>query len=130
MIVSTDFYTHWKTKLLIRKLGSDGIIALQKLWLHCQCSKSQRIEADLEIIASITDWQGDPESLERALIEAKFAKRDGRHIVMHGWEERNAKLLANYSNGKSGGRPKKEGKKQQASDGHVLLQKEGIEARL
>lgn len=114
MILSPDFCDHYKTKILIRLAGHSGVFSLLKLWGQCQFRRSERLDKPVEIIAAIADWAGDPKELEKALIESGYARRDGKTLIMHDWENQNKKIISNYSNGQKGGRPKateKEGKK-------------------
>jgi hypothetical protein len=40
------------------------------------------------------------------MLEAGFVRRDGDTLIVHEWDQYNASLFANWSNGKKGGRPK------------------------
>lgn len=106
MILSPDFPDHYKTKILIKLAGHSGVFSLLKLWAQCQFRRSERIDKPTEIIAAIADWQGEPEQLEKALIESGYARRDGEAFILHQWQDQNKKLFSNYANGKKGGRPK------------------------
>jgi hypothetical protein len=108
MILSPDFPDHYKTRVLIRLAGYEGVFSLIKLWAQCQFRRSERIEKSPKVVAAIADWNGDPLVLENALKEAGFAHREGDTFVMHQWEKHNSKLTSNWSNGKKGGRPKEQ----------------------
>jgi hypothetical protein len=109
MILSPDFCDHYKTKILIKLAGHAGVYSLLKLWGQCQFRRSERLEKPPEIIATIADWNDDPVKLEKALIESGYAKREGKTLIMHDWENQNKKIISNYTNGKKGGRPKSSG---------------------
>ena len=111
MILSPDFCDHYKTRILIRLGGKEAIFSLLKLWAQCQFRRCERIDKPPAIIAAIADWDGEPDKLEEALTESGFAHRDGGALVLHQWEEHNAKLSAAWSNGKKGGRPASQEKK-------------------
>jgi hypothetical protein len=107
MILSPDFPDHYKTKILIKLAGYEGVYCLLKLWAQCQFRKSEIIEKNSEIIAAISGWSGDPKTLEDALVASGYARRQGERFIMHQWQETNRKLLSSSQNGKKGGRPKK-----------------------
>ncbi len=53
-------------------------------------------------------YAGDADFLASALIEAGFVARgDAQELIVCGWAEHNAQLVAAWDNGKKGGRPKK-----------------------
>jgi hypothetical protein len=106
MIICPSFPDHWKTRVLRSKIGDVGVLCLLRLWGHCQNRKSQKFEASPQIVASIAMWDGDPELLESALIECRFAKREGEAFVLHEWEQHNFRLM----NGLKGGRPQQKPK--------------------
>lgn len=110
MIIEPDFVDHWKTRLLVGLLGDDELapIYLIRLWAHCQQRKSSTFESlPTAAIKAICRFQGDAAKLEEALIGSGFAARDGTALCVLGWDEYNASLIANWTNGAKGGRPKK-----------------------
>ena len=106
MILSPDFCEHYKTKILIRLAGHEGVFCLLKLWSQCQFRKNEVFEKSPDIISAIAGWSGDPTQLEKALIDSGFAKRSGEKFILHQWQDSNKKLLTSPANGKKGGRPK------------------------
>jgi len=110
MIIQPDFPDHWKTQLLVARLGEQAVRVLLRLWGYCQTAKCCYVPKDPVVLAAICRFGGDPEELKDALLEAKFlACKRGRlqHFMVHDFALINASLFASWSNGKSGGRPPK-----------------------
>jgi hypothetical protein len=103
MIICPSFPDHWKTRILRSMVGDAGILCLLRLWGHCQHRKSQKFDGSPQIVAAIALWDQEPEKLEKALIESRFATRDGNTFTLHEWEQHNHRLF----NGMKGGRPAK-----------------------
>lgn len=106
MIVEPDFLSHWKTQMLVDLLeDSCAPLCVIALWAHCQQRRTdcfQNLSANA--LKAICRFSGAADKLRDALEEAGFIRRDGDSLVVHGWAERNAKLLSNWSNGPKGGR--------------------------
>jgi len=112
MIVETDFLNHWKTQMLIEELGDPASPCyLLRLWAHCQARKQYRFAADKltpKILKGITRSPVDPQTLWDALLEVGFIDlHDDGTIEAHGFHDANSQLIANWQNGKKGGRPRK-----------------------
>lgn len=108
MIVEPDFLTHWKTQMLAGELGdTHAPIYVIALWAHCQQRKSANLNVSDSALKAICRFPGEAEKLKAGLLASGFIKESQEGITAHGWEERNAKLLANWQNGPRGGRPKK-----------------------
>ena len=109
MIVSPDFLDHWKTQLLVDKLGGDksSPLLVIRLWSHCQ-NRRKHIFAAMtpSTLKAVCHYLGDADSLESSMLEAGFVRRDGDTLIVHEWDQYNASLFSNWSNGKKGGRPK------------------------
>jgi hypothetical protein len=58
-------------------------------------------------LKGVCRYEGEASKLRSALERCGFIDVDGEAISVHGWAETNAKLIANWENGKKGGRPKK-----------------------
>ena len=100
MIVEPHFLTHWKTKRLKRLLGNDAPFFVMNLWAHCQRSRSDRIRnVTPEILASICDYEDDPNKLYQAMLACRFIDLDGNEMVAHGWAEANATLIGRWKGG-------------------------------
>lgn len=109
MIVSPDFLDHWKTQLLVDKLGGDQSAPLRvvRLWSHCQNRRKHIFPAMTSaVLKAVCHYLGDADGLESAMLEAGFIRRDGDTLIVHEWDQYNASLFANWNNGKKGGRPK------------------------
>lgn len=111
MIVDPDFPDHWKTRMLVALLGDDEAapVYVLRLWGHCQNRKSELFDMPTVAIKAICRFSGDAETLESALQESGFISRDGKTVTVCGWSDYNASLVANWENGKKGGRPPKSG---------------------
>lgn len=108
MIVETDFLDHWKTRLLTRLLNTETApIHVLRLWSHCQTRKTNRFpEWNAEILSAVCKWNGDANTFWNAMLQTYCRVEDGC-LVAHQWDEVNASLIASWSNGGKGGRPKK-----------------------
>lgn len=107
MIVEPDFPDHWKTQLVVKTLGAAAALGIVRLWAHCQQRRDDTFDLTAPQLAAVTKIDGNPRTIERALIEARFIEREGKMIHVRGWRERNAGLLASIENGRKGGRPRK-----------------------
>lgn len=124
MIVSPDFLDHWKTAMFRDALGGDPLAPtyILRLWAHCQNRKAWEFPntpaAALRGICRASSHDAD--LLDRALLASNFIERDGSTLLVPGWAEHNASLIAAWTNGRGGGRPKltKDGKNNpRVSDG-------------
>ncbi len=117
MIIDPDMPDHWKTRMLVDLLGGDELAPLYliRLWGHCQNRKKSEFDSlPPAAVKAICRFPGDAEVLDNALTECGFIERDGKELTVIGWAEHNASLVANWENGKRGGRPRKN---QQDTDG-------------
>jgi len=111
MIVQPDFLEHWKTRQLIELTGDESApLAVIRLWGYCQTSRcSYWPDMTPAQLASICRWNNRKPACHIALVKSGFVEKlTPKGFTAHGWNECNAKLLANWENGKLGGRPKKE----------------------
>lgn len=109
MIVDPDFFEHWRTKMLIDALGKDQMAPMyvMRIWAHCQSRRATSFIIPAAGLKALCRFEGDAALLETSLIDAGFIERDGLTISAPEWAEHNAGLIANWENGKKGGRPKK-----------------------
>lgn len=108
MIVEIDFLDHWKTRLLVRLLGTEAApIYVLRLWAHCQSRKTDRFTGwEPAVLASVCRWETDPQTLWDAMSKT-YLEIDGNTVIARGWAETNASLVSAWANGKLGGRPRK-----------------------
>ena len=84
------FYDSRKTKRLIRHFGSDGIIHIQKLWIHAarHRPKGDLSGYDFNDIADAADFDGNAEHFVSTLCDLRFLDRCGDGFILHKWPER------------------------------------------
>lgn len=109
MIVEPDFLEHWKTRLLVRLLGTEEApLHVIRLWAHCQHRKTDRFTGwEPDVLASVCRWVGPAQTLWDSMLKSGFARVEKGEFIAHGWADCNASLVAAWANGKLGGRPKK-----------------------
>jgi hypothetical protein len=106
MIIEPGLPDHWKVRELKRLSGKAEVIEwLIRLWGNCHTRKSSRFDNDPGLIASICFYDGDPNQFTDWLLRVRFLELDGNNLIARGWDEYNARLLANWANGPKGGRP-------------------------
>jgi hypothetical protein len=108
MIVDPDFLDHWKTRMLADTLNDElAPIYVIRLWGHCQTRRSWEFDIPANGVKALCRYPGDAEILDLALQSSGFISRQDGIVTVVGWDEHNASLIANWLNGKRGGRPKK-----------------------
>ena len=109
MIVDPDFFSHWRTRMVVDMLGGDELAPLyiMRLWAHCQNRKGDVFDIPPAGVKALCQFSGDAATLEDALVAAEYMARDGATVTVIGWAEKNASLIAAWGNGHKGGRPKK-----------------------
>ena len=108
MIIDPDFLEHWRTRMLVNFLADDEKAPLYiiRIWAHCQIRRATKFESmPCDGLRALCRYEGDAEVLEHGLINAGFIQREGEAIIVPKWSEHNAKLIANWNNGSTGGRP-------------------------
>lgn len=106
MIVDPDFLTHWKTQMLIVELNDKAApLYVISLWAHCQQRRQDRWDVmHPNALKAICRYEGEASKLRAALERSGFVDANGDGIIVHGWAEVNAKLIAQWVNGVKGGR--------------------------
>ncbi|MEI6197017.1 MAG: hypothetical protein WCS42_22100 [Verrucomicrobiota bacterium] len=110
MIVQPDFLDHWKTRQLVDLTGDPASpLVIIRLWGFCQTSKRSYFpDMTPAQLASICHWGQRKPACHVALMKVKLVEKlTPKGFAVHQWNEYNAKLLANWENGKLGGRPSK-----------------------
>lgn len=113
MIVQPEFLDHWKTRLLVDITGDQSApLAVIRLWGYCQTSKHSFFpDMTPAQLSSICHWGDRKPACHVALIRCGFVEKlKPKGFAAHEWSDYNAKLLANWENGKKGGRPRTEEK--------------------
>lgn len=110
MILEIDFLDHWKTRLFVDAMGHEHAVNyILRLWFHCQQRKTIEFEGMTpQILKAICRYEGDAQKLFDAITQpgVGFAERYPNGIRVPKWANLNTKLMANWDNGKTGGRPK------------------------
>jgi hypothetical protein len=94
--------------MVVDLLGGDELAPLYilRIWAHCQLRRSDRHDGmSAAGLRALCRYTADAATLESALSEAGFVKRDGDAICAPKWRDKNAGLFANWENGRKGGRP-------------------------
>ncbi len=110
MIIDPDFLDHWKTQMLVNMLDDPcAPLYLIRIWSHCQNRKQTQFKPMPNPgLKALCRYPGDADKLVSALVESGFIeKTDGDSILVVGWEDKNAQLVAAWENGAKGGRPRK-----------------------
>jgi hypothetical protein len=112
VIIDPDFLDHWRTRMVVDALGGDEMapMFIMRLWAHCQARKSDRHAMPPAGLKAQCRAPHDAVAFEQALTDAGFVQREGDTILVLGWAEQNASLLAAWENGAKGGRPSKQPK--------------------
>jgi hypothetical protein len=108
MIIQPDFLTHWKVQALSGIIGrAEALTALLSLWGHCQNSRTCIFQFSLPMLAGICQYQGDASQLRQAMLDCRLIDlhENGQYEV-HGWAEKNASLIANWTNGTKSKNPR------------------------
>ena len=107
MIVETGFTTHYKTQQLKANLGMpEAPLYVIELWTQCQLNKKTRFP--VEHLAALCRFEGDKKRFMAEMVGAGFIDLvDGDMFDVHDWDQINSQLIANWHNGKKGGRPRK-----------------------
>ena len=110
MIVDPDFCDHWKTRLLVGELGGDecGPVYVLRLWSHCQNRRKSEFDSlSPNALKALCHFPGNAIQLETSLVTSGFIRRNGVALIVCGWADYNAQLLAAWDNGRKGGRPRR-----------------------
>ncbi len=110
MIVDPDFCDHWKTRMLVGALDGDECAPLYvlRLWAHCQNRRQSTFEnISPEALKALCRFPGNANKLEASLATSGFVRREGKVLIVVGWDEYNSSLIAAWNNGTKGGRPPK-----------------------
>lgn len=87
--LSTGFYSHPKTIKLMRIVGAEGVLCLQRLWIWSAQNRADGNLAgfedeDIEIAAC---WSGACGEFVQALAKLRFLDGNTGEYALHGWDE-------------------------------------------
>jgi hypothetical protein len=87
--IQTSWRTHPKRKKLRRRLGGDGVVAIEDLWAFCAETRQDGSLAGMtdEDIAIACDWEEDPGVLVGALVEVRLLDGTPGNYRVHDWAE-------------------------------------------
>lgn len=128
MIVDPDFLDHWKTRMLVGNLQDEAApIYVLRLWAHCQNRRQSTFDSlSVEALKALCRFTGDAHKLEAALTASGFVSRNGTALTICNWDEYNSSLIAAWSNGQRGGRPKTKPPKNQPDKPKALPDNPGV----
>jgi len=88
--LSVSFFAHRKTKKLMKALGSDGVLALLRLWTRVAIERPSGVLTgwDNEDIALEADYPGDPDEFVEGLLRVGFLDETDSGYALHNWSER------------------------------------------
>lgn len=110
MIVDPDFLDHWKTRMLVDLLEDpQAPLYVIRIWGHCQMRRQWVFDnLSTSALKALCRYEGHANKLESAMVASGYLRRDDAGVLqVCEWEIYNASLVANWSNGKKGGRPQK-----------------------
>ena len=111
MRLDPGFLNHWKTELLIDKLGADGVLAVLRLWGNAQIRRQWKgLQITPKRLAMETKWKGDENHLFSVLTDQDAPwldlADDGTYSI-HGFETHQKQVIHLWESGAKGGRPRK-----------------------
>jgi hypothetical protein len=111
MIIEPGFLEHWKTRLLVDRLGEETApLRLIKLWEFCQLRKAWEFPFTAIVLKAVCGWQGDATAFWEAMTDGDSGwlvpAEEGRWEV-RGFRDLNGKLCHNW---RVGSIPKGKGK--------------------
>lgn len=107
MIVTSDFFDHWKTKALIELSGRpEAPLWLMRLWAHCYNTKATRFKLPDLALKSICNVPHEisAEQWLTWLLTCRFIEGKSGDWTVHDWDLHNSGLVSRWKNGR---RPKK-----------------------
>jgi hypothetical protein len=85
LIVDPDFFDHWRTGMVIHALNDQAApVYIMRLWAHCQERKADSFVMPAAGLRAQCKCPADPETFEKALIDAGFIERNGANIRVIG----------------------------------------------
>ena len=111
MKLEPGFISHWKTELLIDRLGAEGLTVILRLWGNAQIRREWKgLQFTPKRLAMETKWKADENHLFSVLTDPDAPwldlDEDGTYSI-HGFEDHQKQVIHLWSAGGKGGRPKK-----------------------
>ena len=111
MKIDPGFINHWKTELLIERLGSDGVVAVLRLWGNAQIRRQYSgLDLNPRRLALETKWKGNAKELFDTLTDPDapwLDKNEDGTFSIHDFGHHQKQVVALWENGNKGGRPRK-----------------------
>lgn len=98
MLVKNDFLSHWKTRLLCKRIGDGPALrALLSLWSYCEQRRAWQFCLTPLELAGVCDFGGEQVDLYHHLLELRFiVEVENGFWEVNGWGEMNASLVAKW----------------------------------
>jgi hypothetical protein len=87
--VDVGFWRHRKTLRLIRLVGLEGPVCVQRLWAHAAefIPNGDLSDMDAIDIADAAEWKGEANSFLEIMIEQRWIDKKDGGLFLHDWEE-------------------------------------------
>lgn len=87
--VQVGFFTHPKTKMLRRRIGSEAPMVLMRLWFWAAENRHEGHFTGMtdDMIEDAADWEGAPGDLVKALKESRFLDGEEGDRALHDWQD-------------------------------------------
>jgi len=103
MIISPDFFEHWKTKALIElSHRPESPLWVMRLWAHCQTRQEFRFRLPTIALKAICAVPSEISAQQWFdwLLQCQFIDGTPEKWTVHGWAEANASLVSRWFNGR------------------------------
>ena len=90
--LSLEFFDNPKTKKLRKRLGTEAVFCLLKIWTWTAGNRPGGVLTglDAEAVELVADWGGEEGALVAALCELRLLDENGGVFAVHDWEEHQA----------------------------------------
>ena len=90
--LSLEFFDHPKTKKLRKRLGTEAVFCLLKIWTWTAGNRPGGVLTglDAEAVELVADWGGEEGALVAALCELRLLEENGGVFAVHDWEDHQA----------------------------------------
>jgi hypothetical protein len=87
--VSVGVFSNAKVLRLMKRLGSDGLLHLFKLWAHAAVHRPDGLFADRDEVELATQWMGKDGELTATLLDLRLLDEVEGAVAVHDWHEWN-----------------------------------------